>query len=219
MHSEDPDRAAISARRQRFILLALTGAVASSTACRSSAQPCLSIGYPGDPDADPVTTVCPAVLGDPVSLLSGSQIRLPQGLTPEAIVAVPPNAVALNAPVESVSCIDGIPGGMISYFAMIAIPDDQSKSLPALRDELLAIFGYGASSFSDELTDEAARSYQVVLDLPPAAADAEPARALLRLQANAGRIYAVIYGAHPDAWNALQASLRASAASLSFPSP
>ena len=219
MHSEDPDRAAISARRQRFILLALTGAVASSTtACRSSAQPCLSIAHPGEP-ADPVTTVCPAVLGDPVSLLSGSQIRLPQGLTPEAIVAVPPNAVALNAPVESVSCIDRIPGGMISYFAMIAIPDDQSKSLPALRDELLAIFGYGASSFSEELIDEAARSYQVVLDLPPAAADAEPARALLHLQANAGQIYAVIYGAHPDAWNALQASLRDSAASLSFPSP
>jgi hypothetical protein len=181
---------------------------------------------------DPLTTECPAELGEPVSLLSGTQIRLPDGLTPEMMLELPPGRVRLSYAAESVGCIVEMPGGMINFFVMTVVPDDPSKSMLMLRDELLASFGYNAPAFAEEVHDEAARSYEVVIDQWPApaaenplqdrpanAGDGEPGRALLRLIASEGQIYAVIYGAHPDAWNALQASLRASAASLTFSAP
>lgn len=229
MHADDPDRAAILARRQRFILLALTGAAVSSSAACSKPQPCLSVR---DHYGDPVAMVCPAELGRPVSLLNGTQIRLPYGMTPEGMIELAPGRVRLSFPVESVGCVADTPGGQINFFVMTVIPDDPSKSMLALRDELLTSFGYDAPTFSEEVNDEAGRSYEVVIDLwpatavenplqdPPANADAaEPGRAFFRLLANEGQIVAVIYEVHPDAWNALQASLRASAASISFSSP
>jgi hypothetical protein len=231
--SDDPDRAAILARRRRFILLALTGAAMSSTtACRSKAQPCLSVMDPQWEYGDPLTTECPAELGEPVSLLNGTQIRLPDGITPEMMTELAPGGVRLSFAAESVGCIVDTPGGMINFFVMTVVPDDPSKSMLVLRDELLASFGYNAPTFFEEVNDEAGRSYEVVIeqypapavehalqDRPPSAGNDEPGRAFLRLIANEGQIYAVIYGAHPNAWNALQASLRASAASISFSSP
>lgn len=44
---EDPDRAAILARRKRFIAIALSG-LASGASC--AAQPCLKVIAPQDPD-------------------------------------------------------------------------------------------------------------------------------------------------------------------------
>jgi hypothetical protein len=217
----DSDRAAILVRRRRFILLALTGVAGPATAC-SQPESCLSIRDPRssvDPGLDPLTTVCPAEIGEPVSLLQGSQIRLPKGVTADAIIEVPPDSVRLTIPVESVSCIHDMPGGIIFYFAMTAVPDDPSKSMTAVRDELLKLYGYDAPRFSNERIDEVMRSYEVIIDHPPTRPNGEPARAFLRMTANAGRIYAVVYEVHPNAWNALQASLRASAASISFSPP
>jgi hypothetical protein len=221
MNPDDRDRAVILARRRRFILLALAGAAAPSTTACGRPNVCLSVHDP-DSDKDPLTTACPAELGPSMSLLNSTQIRLPVGITAESIVEVAPGVVRLVAPVESVSCIEWWPGGIINHFAMTYVVDDPSKSLPALRDELLAAFGYSEPTFSAQVIDEVGRNYEVVIDQPssPVApeneANSEPARAFLSLQANAGRIYAVIYEVHPNAWNALQASLRASAASLSF---
>jgi hypothetical protein len=223
MNSDDPDRAAILARRRRLILLALAGAAEPfATAC-GRPNVCLSVRDP-DSDRDPMTTACPAELGPSMSLLNDTQIRLPVGITPDSVVEIAPGVVRLAAPVESVSCIHWWPGGTINYFAMTYVVDDPSKSLPALRDELLVAFGYVAPAFSAEVIDEVGRSYEVVIDQPSSSvepedegeANSEPVRAFLSLEANAGRIYAVIYEVPPWAWSALQASLRASAASLSF---
>jgi hypothetical protein len=220
MNFDDPDHAAILARRRRFILLALTGAVASSsTACRS--EPCLTIAPPDwDSDTDPVTTVCPAELEQPVSLLNGSQIRLPKGITPEVLHEPAQNFVRLTHYVESVSCVEDMAGGTIRFFAMAVAPDEPSKSMPVLRDEWLTNFGYGDPALSAEVIDEVGRSLEVVIDQPPPdGSSAEPGRALMYLKVNAGQIHVIVYEVHPDAWNALQASFRASAASLSFPFP
>jgi hypothetical protein len=220
MNSDDPDRAAILARRRRLILLALAGAAVPGPAC-GRPNVCLSVHDP-DSDRDPMTTACPAELGPSMSLLNDTQIRLPVGITRESVVEIAPGVVRLAAPVESVSCIHWWPGGTINYFAMTYVVDDPSKSLPALRDELLAAFGYIAPEFSAEVVDEVGRNYEVVIDQLPSSVDpedegnSEPVRAFLKLEANAGRIYAVIYEVPPWAWSALQASLRASAASLSF---
>jgi hypothetical protein len=215
MHAEDPDRAAILARRQRFILLALTGAAPLTAAC---SQPCLSAPGPyPEPwlGPDPTTTVCPAKVGEPVSMFDSLEIRLPEGITPETLVENTSFVVARQ--VESVGCIDSLPGATISYFAVFFFAHDPSKSMPVVRDEVLAALGYSDPSFSFEVNDEIERSYEVVIDAP--APDFGPARAYLRLVANGDVIYAVIYEAHPAAWNALEASLRASAASLSFSPP
>lgn len=46
---DEADRAAILARRQRFIALALSSLAAASTSCeRASAKPCLDIASPED---------------------------------------------------------------------------------------------------------------------------------------------------------------------------
>lgn len=220
MHADDSDRAAILARRQRFILLALSGVAPLAAACRTPPQPCLSIGRPEAEVVDPTTTVCPAEIGEPATLLKGTQIRLPEGVTPEALDEVNPDFVMLPKGVESVSCIDEVPGGMIQYFAMSSVPDDPNKSMPILRDEVLALYGYATLPRSAEVNDENGRNYEVVIDLAPNPVSAEPyGRVYLRLVANGGRVYALMYEAHPSAWSALEASFRDSAASLSFSSP
>jgi hypothetical protein len=180
------------------------------------------------PESEPdlTTTVCPAELGAPLTLLKVMQIRLPEGMTAESVIEVTPDFARLGHPVESVSCIDSMPGALISFLAVTNFSTyDPSKSMPAVRDEVLAAFGYRAPSFSAEVNDELEGSYEVVIDQPadPDAhagqLDAEPARAYLRLKVHDDQIYAVIYECHPDAWNALEASLRASAASITFSSP
>lgn len=52
----DPDRAAILARRQRFVALALSGLAASCTA-KTQPQPCLDVARPQDP-VDPEPQPC-----------------------------------------------------------------------------------------------------------------------------------------------------------------
>ncbi|MEZ4381287.1 MAG: hypothetical protein R3A79_08050 [Nannocystaceae bacterium] len=49
---EDPDRAAILARRQRFIAIALSG-LTTGTACAKS-EPCLNVALPPDEQAEPI---------------------------------------------------------------------------------------------------------------------------------------------------------------------
>jgi hypothetical protein len=219
MRADDSDRAAILARRQRFLLLALTGAAPLASACSSAPQPCLSVGRP-EPELDPTITVCPAEIGEPAALLKGTQIRLPEGVTPEALDEVNPDFVQLPKGVESVSCIDDVAPGVIQYFAMMSLPDDPNKSMPSLRDEFLARYGYATLPFSAEVNDEAGRSYEVVIDLTGEPGRTEPyGRVYLRLVANGGRVYALMYETHPSAWSALEASMRASAASLSFSPP
>ena len=65
---EDPDRAAILARRQRFIAIALSG-LTTGTACARS-EPCLNVALPPDEQSEPIepgrTTGDTGDLGDTV---------------------------------------------------------------------------------------------------------------------------------------------------------
>lgn len=50
---DDPDRAAILARRQRFVAIALSGlAATASEACRPQPHPCLNVVGPEEPQPD-----------------------------------------------------------------------------------------------------------------------------------------------------------------------
>jgi len=55
--SEDPDRAAILARRKRFLAIALSG-LASGISC--AAQPCLKVAAPPDPNDPQDSNATPA---------------------------------------------------------------------------------------------------------------------------------------------------------------
>ncbi len=55
----DPDRAAILARRQRFIALALAGLAGATTLDGCAPKPCLDVSTPQDADPQPCLSVSP----------------------------------------------------------------------------------------------------------------------------------------------------------------
>jgi hypothetical protein len=175
----------------------------------------------GTDEEDPTKKVCPAETADyPSPYFADSLlIRLPKNVTEETFVEFTPTFARISAPVESVSCIEGMPGGMISYMAMTYFEDDTAKDLITLRDETLEVMGYVGPTLSNEKRDDKLRFYQAVLDAPGTAEKPDPGRALFQMTAAHGMMYVIVYESHPDAWNALKETFYASAAKMSFPKP
>lgn len=176
-------------------------------------------GGGGAEEEDPTKKVCPAETADyPSPYFADSVlIRLPKNVTEDNFVEFTPTFARISAPIESVSCIEGMPGGMISYMAMTYFEDDPSKDLAALRDETLEVMGYVGATVSNEKRDDKLRFYQAVLDAPGTAEKPDPGRALMQMSAAHGIMYVIVYESHPDAWNALKETFYASAAKMSFP--
>jgi hypothetical protein len=175
----------------------------------------------GTDEEDPTKKVCPAETADyPSPYFADSLlIRLPKNVTEDTFVEFTPTFARISAPVESVSCIEGMPGGMISYMAMTYFQDDTAKDLTTLRDETLEVMGYVGATLSNEKRDDKLRFYQAVLDAPGTAEKPDPGRALFQMTAAHGMMYVIVYESHPDAWNALKETFYASAAKMSFPKP
>jgi hypothetical protein len=174
----------------------------------------------GNPqEEDPTKKVCPAETADYPSPYFGDTvlIRLPKNVTEDSFVEFTPTFARISSPIESVSCIEGMPGGTINYMAMTFFEDDTSKDLVALRDETVEVMGYTGAKYSNEKRDDKLRFYQVVLDVEGTAEKPEPGRALLQMSAANGLMYVIVYESHPDAWNALKETFYASAAKMSFP--
>jgi hypothetical protein len=178
-------------------------------------------GGGGPEEEDPTKKVCPAETADyPSPYFADSVLlRLPKNVTEENFVEFTPTFARISAPIESVSCIEGMPGGMISYMAMTYFEDDPAKDLATLRDETLEVMGYVGATLSNEKRDDKLRFYQAVLDAPGTEAKPDPGRALLQMSAAHGMMYVIVYESHPDAWNALKETFYASAAKMSFPKP
>ncbi|WP_146662570.1 hypothetical protein [Enhygromyxa salina] len=175
----------------------------------------------GDAQEDPTKKVCPAETADYPAPFFGDTvlIRLPKNITEDNFIEQTPSFAAVTSrEIESVSCIEGMPGGVINYMAMTFFEDDK-RDLTVLRDETLEAMGYAGSTFSEEKRDDAKRFYQVVLDVPPAEGSPEPARALFQINSANGMIYAIVMETHPAAWNALKETFYASAAKMSFLAP
>jgi hypothetical protein len=175
----------------------------------------------GSDEEDPTKKVCPAETGEYPSpyFAESLLIRLPKNVTEENFVEFTPTFARISAPVESVSCIEGMPGGMISYMAMTYFQDDTAKDLMTLRDETLEVMGYVGAAVSNEKKDDAKRFYQAVLDAPGTAEKPDPGRALFQMTAAHGMMYVIVMESHPDAWNALKETFYASASKMSFPKP
>ena len=176
-------------------------------------------GESGDPAAeDPTQKVCPAVTADyPAPYFSDTVlIRLPKGVTEDNFVEFTPTFARLSAEVESVSCVEGIPGAMISYMAMTYYADDTAKDMATLRDETLEVMGYTGHTLSDEKIDEKMRFYRGTVDMPGTDQKPEPARALFQMRAANGTMYAIVMETHPNAWNALKETFSTSADKMAF---
>lgn len=176
---------------------------------------------PGPSEEDPTKKVCPAETADYPSPYFADTVllRLPKNVAEEAFVEFTPTFARISAAVESVSCIEGMPGGTINYMAMTFFEDDTAKDLMALRDETVEVMGYAGPAYSAEKRDDKTRFYQAVLDVPGTAEKPEPGRALLQMSAANGLMYVLVIESHPDAWNALKETFYATAASMRFPKP
>ncbi|PRP89985.1 hypothetical protein ENSA5_69280 [Enhygromyxa salina] len=174
-----------------------------------------------DDSEDPTKKVCPAETADyPAPYFADTVlIRLPKNVTEDNFIEFTPTFARLSSEVESVSCVEGTPGAMISYMAMTFYEDDTAKDLITLRDETLEVMGYTGHTISEEKQDDKIRFYQGVLDVPGSDAKPEPAKALFQMSAANGMMYAIVYETHPAAWNALKETFYASASKMSFLAP
>lgn len=175
----------------------------------------------GAQEEDPTKKVCPAETADYPSPYFADTVllRLPKNVAEESFVEFTPTFARISSAVESVSCIEGMPGGTINYMAMTFFEDDTAKDLIALRDETVEVMGYASPTYSAEKRDDKTRFYQAVLDVPGTAEKPEPGRALLQMSAANGLMYVLVIESHPDAWNALKETFYATAASMRFPKP
>ena len=167
---------------------------------------------------DPTKKVCPAETADyPAPYFADTVlIRLPKGVTEDNFIEDNPSFARLTSDTESVSCVEGVPGAMISFMALFWYADDTAKTVTQLRDESLESLGYKGVTFSDEKTDDKTRYYQGVIDVPPDAQNPEPARALIQLSAAHGNMYVLVMETHPNAWNALKETFGTTASKISF---
>lgn len=175
----------------------------------------------GGDENDPTKKVCPAETADyPEPYFADTVlIRLPKNVNGDNFVEFTPTFARLSAAVESVSCIEDTPGGMITYMAMTFYEDDTAKSVDQLRDETLEVMGYTGVKISEEKRDDKLRFYQAVIDVEGTAEKPEPGRALFQMSAANGLMYAIVYESHPAAWNALKETFYASASKISFLKP
>lgn len=177
----------------------------------------------GGGEEDPTQKVCPAEVADyPAPYFADTVlIRLPKGVSEDNFVEFNPGFIRLSSEVESVGCVEGYPGAMITYMAMASFVEEEGKTMEVYRDETLEAFGYKGSELTEEKIDEEGRFYQAVLEVPPDPQNGkpDPARALFQMKAANGNMYAIVFESHPAAWNALKETFYESAKRMSFLAP
>lgn len=172
-------------------------------------------------ETDPTKKVCPAETADfPEAYFDMTVlIRLPKNVTLDNFVEMQPGLARLSSKVESVGCVAELDGGaMITNMVLASFPEDKSKDMIKWRDEIIEAFGYAGATISDEKHDAGKRFYQAVIELPEAGG-ADPAKALLQVNAANGFMYALVMEVHPDAWNAMKETFYAVAANIKFLKP
>lgn len=162
---------------------------------------------------------CPAEIADYPAPYFDTHvlIRLPAGVTEDNFVEFAPYFARLSQEVESTNCQPDMPGAMIYYMAMFMSEDEPSKSIDALRAELLDTFGYprnttqvAHATFANE------RSGMWVYEVPPTDPKPDPAKILLVMLTDLGKTTVVVYEVHPNAWSVIVNTLVDSAKSLTL---
>jgi hypothetical protein len=153
------------------------------------------------------------------------EIRLPVGVDASNFIEYTPGEfVRNNAVIESSNCIPDMPGALISFMAMMWLPDQPTHERPLeqIRDEVLDAMKYP----SDRVLVEQAHAPlepdgMWVYEIPPTPdqREPEPAKILIALKAAQTSTVALIYEVHPNAWSVMVDSLVESATELRLLAP
>ena len=177
-------------------------------------------GEAGGEEGDITQTVCPAETAEfpEVYFEETVLIRLPKNVTADNFVEMQPGVARISGEVESVSCVEGLPGAVINFMVLGSYAEDKGKTMTVWRDEALQGMQYANVTFSDEKVDEANRFYRATMDVP-AGENSPEGRSLIQLAAANGNMYVLVMETHPNAWNAMKETFKASADSLKFLKP
>lgn len=187
-------------------------------------------GGSGDkaPGRDLSKLVCDAEVGDPTALFMDSMIiRLPKGMTDDALMEQSPWFLTVSRPIVSVGCGGEGSEAEVTWGTFGYFEDDPAKDMQTYRDEALATFYARADKapvafkYSDEVVK--GRKLEVVVDIPAdETAQPEPRterRAWFVLKAKFGRMYWVLYETTPAEWNAMKNTFAESTAKLGLLNP
>ncbi len=169
---------------------------------------------------------CPAETSEPITYFAGRvEIRLPVGVDASNFVEYTPGVfVRNNAVIESSNCIPDMPGALISFMAMMWLPDQPTHERPLeqIRDEALDAMAYPSDRVLVERAHDPLEPEGMwVYEIPPTPDQRkpEPAKILIALKAAQTGKVALIYEVHPNAWSVMVDSLVESATELRLLEP
>ncbi len=177
-------------------------------------------GGSNDPYELAKTKECPADINQeaPVPMFADSiLVRLPKNV-PE-FVEENPFFARMNPPgVESVGCVEGVPGATINRGFAGYFETDANKKLADQAKETLVTLAYPEGSeladIKEGKSNAGGASFSAVVDVPADDKNPEPAKVFIVMKAGYGRTYWMLFECHPAAWNALKASFVATGDSM-----
>ena len=164
-------------------------------------------GDGGTPSADdPTQTVCDAQVSDTPSVYFEEtlMIRLPMGLSDQNLVERQPG-FAQAAPAESVSCVEGLPGATINVAILGAYQEDAAKDMNTYIDETVKAL-IGETPFTLEDTKVNGRNAETIVNV----SGDNPGKAWMVMKSGGGFVFYAYYEVHPNAWNAIKKTFKAS---------
>lgn len=168
-------------------------------------------GDSGDEGEEDLTqTVCDAQVGETPTVYFEETImlRLPKGLSEENLVERQPGFAQTTTPSESVSCVEGLPGVEIRTAILGAYQDDPEKDMKTFASETIAALGIPEGY---TLEDEASKGRKIEMAINiPAGENSQIGKAWLALKGGGGFMFYAYYEVHPNTWNAIKKSFKAS---------
>jgi len=166
---------------------------------------------------DPTQKVCDAENSDaPFAFFDDKiLIRLPKGVSDENLIEMQPGVARLSSKVDSVSCVEGLPGATINIVNLLRFEDDGSKPLEEWRKEVIFktfAFPEGTTFEGDKVEGRKMTSEVLV----PAGEGAAQGKGLLLLKSGHGFMNVLYMETHPNAWNALKNTFYATTAKMSL---
>lgn len=171
----------------------------------------------GGEEKDLTQTQCDAEVAEVPYPLYGDSIliRPPKGV--EGFVENSPFDAYMNpSQPESVSCVEGLPGAIISRGQLFIFEDNKKTALKDSLPEYLEKLGYAAGTQFD-LKEEGSgdsRYLHVGIEMAPDDQNPEPAKAWVVMRTGQNRMVVLVYETHANAFNALRKTFEESGRSV-----
>lgn len=167
----------------------------------------------GDGGGEDLTqTVCEPEVGETPTVYFEETImlRLPKGLNEENLVERQPGFARTTAPALSVSCVEGLPEVEIRSAFLGSYSDDPEKDMKTWATEIIeGSMQIPAGAYTFEDVAEKGRKIEMSVVIP--ASDMGPeGKAWMALKAGGGFMFFAYYEVHPNTWNAIKKTFKAS---------